>query len=124
YNEVLVRKLEEKNTELEQSIKALQKAHDSIAELNVDLERRVRERTAELQAALDNVKKLSALLPICSYCKNIRDEKDYWRQVDEYINRHTGTQFSHSVCPTCYVKHVQPLLDEMGIGKPDKGVQL
>ncbi|MDI1250499.1 MAG: transporter substrate-binding domain-containing protein [Lacunisphaera sp.] len=54
-----------------------------------------------LQAALANVKTLSSLLPICSGCKKIRDDQGYWSQVETYIHQHTGTQFSHGMCPDC-----------------------
>jgi CheY-like chemotaxis protein len=83
YSTVLVAKLEEKNTELQQALDASRRAHERIQELNADLERRVGERTAELvhanaelTSALAEVKQLNGLLPICSYCKSIRDGKD------------------------------------------------
>lgn len=44
---------------------------------------------------------LQGIVPICSHCKKIRDDEGYWKQVDEYISKHTGAQFSHSICPTC-----------------------
>lgn len=53
---------------------------------------------------------LKALLPICMYCKKIRDDNDYWRQVEEYISLETGTDFSHGICPECYEQHVIPQL--------------
>jgi PAS domain S-box-containing protein len=55
----------------------------------------------ELTRALANVKTLSAMLPICSSCKKIRDDKGYWSQIEEYVRKHTGTQFSHGICPDC-----------------------
>jgi PAS domain S-box-containing protein len=65
----------------------------------------------ELQTALDEVKTLREFLPICCYCKSIRDDKDYWQSVEAYIETHTNTQFSHAICPTCFerfVKHELP----------------
>jgi PAS domain S-box-containing protein len=59
---------------------------------------------AELQDALAKVKLLSGLLPICSSCKQIRDENGDWRPVESYISRHSEAQFSHGVCPECYQK--------------------
>ncbi len=45
---------------------------------------------------------LREFLPICSYCKRIRDDENYWHGVESYISRHTATQFSHGICPTCF----------------------
>lgn len=55
----------------------------------------------ELQAALAEVRTLRGFLPICSYCKKIRDDENYWHSVETYISRHTNTQFSHGICPSC-----------------------
>ena len=72
-----------------------------------------RERlVAELQAALAEVRTLQAYLPICSYCKRIRDDENYWHAVESYISKHTTTQFSHGICPTCYAQEVEPQLNE------------
>jgi CheY-like chemotaxis protein len=67
------------------------------------LQERLTDRVAELQAALSNVKQLRGLLPICSYCKRIRGDDQYWLQVEAYIADHSDAQFSHGICPTCYV---------------------
>ena len=53
-------------------------------------------------ALLAQVYQLQTLLPICSYCKKIRDDGNYWHQVEGYLSAHTGVQFSHGVCPACY----------------------
>jgi sigma-B regulation protein RsbU (phosphoserine phosphatase) len=58
----------------------------------------VGQRTLELIA---NIKRLSGLLPICTYCKRIRSDHDYWEQVESYITEHTGAMFSHGICPSC-----------------------
>lgn len=55
----------------------------------------------ELKKALDEVKTLSGLMPICSKCKKIRDDKGYWRQIDTYIEKHSDAEFSHGICPSC-----------------------
>ncbi len=64
----------------------------------------------ELKKTLSEVKKLSGLLPICSSCKKIRDDKGYWNQIESYIHHHSEAEFSHSVCPEC-VKKLYPDLD-------------
>ena len=50
------------------------------------------------------MKQLQGLLPICAYCKKIRDDGNYWRQVESYLTEHSGVQFSHGICPECYEK--------------------
>jgi DNA-binding response OmpR family regulator len=69
-----------------------------IAELQQSLADRVR----DLEAALSNVRQLQGLLPICTYCKKIRDDQNYWQQVEKYISSHAGVQFSHGICPECF----------------------
>jgi DNA repair exonuclease SbcCD ATPase subunit len=59
---------------------------------------------SELRDALAEVKTLSGLLPICSSCKNIRDDKGYWNQIEGYIKDHSEAEFSHSICPECTKK--------------------
>ena len=60
---------------------------------------------AELEDALSKVKTLSGLLPICSGCSKIRDDKGYWSQVEGYIQEHTDAQFTHGLCPDCVRKY-------------------
>jgi len=59
----------------------------------------------ELREALDHIKTLQGILPICSFCKKIRDDGGYWNQVEAYISRHSDALFSHSVCPECMKIH-------------------
>lgn len=66
------------------------------------LKERLAERVAELEAALANVKQLTGLLPICSYCKQVRGDDDYWHQVEHYLGEHSELQFSHGICPSCF----------------------
>ena len=66
----------------------------------------------ELQAALAEVKELRKILPICMYCKSIRDDENYWQTVETYISHHTNTRFTHSICPTCYKNVVGPQLGD------------
>ncbi|HTM04964.1 MAG TPA: response regulator transcription factor [Vicinamibacterales bacterium] len=67
----------------------------------VTLQQTLAARVEELQEALVNVKKLSGLLPICAYCKRIRDNQDYWTQVEKYLAENSEAQFSHGICPDC-----------------------
>lgn len=76
------------------------------------LQGKLSERVRELEDALTQVKQLEGLLPICSYCKKIRDEQNYWQRVDSYLSEHTDVMFSHGICPDCYSDVVQPQLDE------------
>lgn len=66
------------------------------------------ELLTELQTALAEVRVLQDFLPMCSYCRKIRDDEDFWLSVENYIARHTNTQFSHGICPECMEKHVEP----------------
>jgi two-component system, response regulator PdtaR len=64
----------------------------------------VRRLNAELQSALDRVKLLSGLLPICANCKKIRNDQGYWDAVETFLGEHSEVQFSHSICPDCIDK--------------------
>jgi DNA-binding response OmpR family regulator len=66
----------------------------------VTLQQHLAERVRELESALEMVKKLSGLLPICSYCKRIRKDDSYW-QFETYLSEHSEAEFSHGVCPDC-----------------------
>lgn len=75
---------------------------------------RARLRVAERVLALqEEVRTLSGLLPICSYCKKIRDEAQQWSSVESYISRRTEAAFSHGICPDCYERNVKPLLSAL-----------
>jgi DNA-binding response OmpR family regulator len=79
----------------------------------VQLQRALIERFQELEDALKRVKQLQGLLPICSYCKKIRNDRNYWEQVDAYITSHSEARFSHGVCPDCYEIHLKPQLERL-----------
>ncbi len=63
----------------------------------------------ELQEALKEIKTLRGILPLCSYCKKIRDDNGYWEQVDVYIHKHSQADISHSICPDCAKEHYTDL---------------
>ncbi|MBU0480846.1 MAG: hypothetical protein KKG47_07075 [Proteobacteria bacterium] len=70
------------------------------------------ELIGDLRRALDEIKALKGILPICSFCKQIRDDKGYWNQVEVYIRNHTDADFSHSICPECTRKHYPEYFEE------------
>jgi DNA-binding response OmpR family regulator len=80
----------------------------------VELQEKLAARARELEVALSQVKQLQGLLPICSYCKNIRDEQNYWHRVESYISGRAEVEFSHGICPDCYKDVVQPQIDRAG----------
>lgn len=63
------------------------------------------EKNLELQYAMDQISTLRGILPICSYCKQIRNDEGYWQKVEHYITAHSEARFSHSICPQCAAKN-------------------
>jgi DNA-binding response OmpR family regulator len=90
--------------QLEQQAAGLQRANDQLQKEmaeRIRKEQALREKNAELEAALAKVKLLSGLLPICASCKKIRDDKGYWNQVESYVQEHSEATFTHGLCPDC-----------------------
>lgn len=86
----------------------------SVARDITDRKRAEQEREAlvrQLQDALAEVRTLQGIVPICSYCKNVRNDQNYWQTVEAYISRYTDTQFTHGICPSCYEDVIAPQLD-------------
>jgi DNA-binding response OmpR family regulator len=77
-----------------------------------ELEARLR-AAQRILALQQEVRQLRGLLPICSYCKKIRDDRNNWTQLEQYVTEHSGAMFSHSLCPDCYDKEIKPQLDQM-----------
>lgn len=73
----------------------------------------------ELEAAMKEIKTLHGLLPICSGCKKIRDDKGYWQHVEHYVQHHTQAEFTHSLCPDC-LKELYPDIAERLLAKLDE----
>jgi response regulator RpfG family c-di-GMP phosphodiesterase len=86
----------------------------SVASRVVQLQQRLADRVVELEEALSRVRQLQGLLPICAYCKRIRDDQNYWNQVETYIAEHLDVRFSHGICPSC----LETVLKEEGVQPP------
>ena len=83
------------------------KTHLTLRQLQKDVERkntRLRELNRDLQSALDEIKTLRGIIPICANCKKIRDDDDSWQRIEKYISAHSEAVFSHSICPDCAKK--------------------
>jgi phosphoserine phosphatase RsbU/P len=83
------------------------RARVAVGERVVGLQNQLSTRIHELQHALDHVHTLQGLIPICSYCKRVRNEREYWERVESYISARTDARFSHGVCPEC-AKNLNP----------------
>lgn len=88
------------------------RARVGVAVRVAQLQRSLEDRVRQLEEALTKVRRLQGLLPICSYCKKIRDDRNYWQQVEGYISEHSEAQFSHGICPDCFAKYVKPELEK------------
>ena len=66
-------------------------------------------RTLELEKVLSEIKVLQGIIPICAYCKNIRDDQGYWNQVEKYVSDHSEAKFSHGICPACFENEMKEL---------------
>lgn len=115
---------EQADTHFQTSIFALDA--DTIVDASFDVTARVRSEQAlrdtlaenafvmtELREALASVRTLSGMLPICSYCKRIRDDDGYWDRIERYISAHSQAQFSHGMCPDCFREHALPELEAL-----------
>ena len=67
----------------------------------IRLERSLAQQVAALRETLDQVRQLKELIPICAWCKRVRDDEDYWQSIEEYLHVHTGSDFTHGICPHC-----------------------
>jgi len=88
----------------------------------IQLEKTLRQKNRELLETLAQVKQLKGLLPICMFCKKIRNDENYWQQIEDYLAKHTEADFSHSICPEClqihypkYVKKKKTQADEVNL---------
>jgi hypothetical protein len=72
-----------------------------------------REIVALIVEDITDLSRLKAIIPICSYCKRVRNEADFWQQVDRYFHEHVGLNFSHGICPECMQKHYGEYMDSL-----------
>ncbi len=89
----------------------------------VGLQAELAVRVRELEDALAQVKQLQGLLPICSYCKSIRDDKNYWHHLETYIHAHSAVAFSHGICPDCWENVVKPQIQKEAITVTEKALR-
>ena len=74
-------------------------------------------KTKELQKALDEIEVLKGIIPICAYCKKIRDDEGSWNQLESYVRSHSAAEFSHGICPNCYQEQLQDMDEEENNGR-------
>ncbi len=101
-NQILTEETAKKSAELRTKfeVERMEQENEIFRLKNVELA----EANKKLQEALDNIKVLSGLVPICSHCKKIRDDKGFWNHLETYISKHSKARFSHGICPDCMVK--------------------
>ncbi|MGF1511573.1 MAG: response regulator transcription factor [Myxococcota bacterium] len=80
----------------------------------LELQDKLEERVRALEGALRDVQQLRRLLPICSYCKRVRNDQNYWTQVEAYLTEHLDLRFSHGICPSCYEDVASRELEKLG----------
>ena len=110
----------ENNLILQEKVdKRTEELQNANQELRIEIENRLRVEKEkenlihELQKALAEVKALSGLLPICSFCKNIRNDSGYWQEIETYIREHSTAEFSHSICNKCMEKYYPEVYQDM-----------
>ena len=67
----------------------------------VELQGRLAERVRDLEAALARERRLQGLLPICAWCRKVRNDQNYWQAVEDYLSEHAAVRFTHGICPDC-----------------------
>jgi response regulator RpfG family c-di-GMP phosphodiesterase len=115
--------LNEANSILSSTNEQLSATHQQVQTQTRELERVnavLNAKVAELEQAMARVKILQGLLPICSYCKKIRDDGNYWLELETYMANHADISFTHSICPGCYENYVKPDLRIYLEGKNQK----
>jgi DNA-binding response OmpR family regulator len=96
------------------------RARIRVGERVIELQTALADRVKMLEEAIVKIKTLQGLLPICSYCKKIRNDQDYWEQIETYVADHSQAEFTHGICPDCLEKHIKgqmEMLQKMKEGK-------
>ena len=96
-------------------------ARVSVGARVVQLQMALADRVRSLEDALANVKALQTLLPMCAYCKSIRNDQNYWEKVETYFSQHSNVSFTHSYCPNCYERFVRPELEALEQARKRRG---
>jgi len=83
----------------------------------VELQSALAAHVTQLEQALARVRQLQGLLPICAYCKRIRNDENYWEQLETYVSAHSEASFSHGICPNCYQSIMKPQIESIRADK-------
>lgn len=89
------------------------RARVQVGERILGLQQELSARVGELEEALAHVKQLQGIIPICCYCKSVRQDEQYWRKIEDYLAAHTDVDFSHGICPDCWESVVNKQMEEM-----------
>ena len=98
--------------DLERGISIAMARHGDLMKLQ-QLYLEIETKNNELEKAFEEIKMLRGIVPICSFCKKIRDDEGFWQQVEEYMSAHSEVQFSHSVCPQCLEENYPEFADRI-----------
>lgn len=96
------------------------RARINAGERIIEMQNKLRNRAKDLQDSLDHIKILQGILPICSFCKKVRDDNNYWQQVENYIEKYTNAQITHSICPECMKIHYPEFAERIKKSKAEE----
>ncbi|MCF7810318.1 response regulator transcription factor [bacterium] len=86
----------------------------------IELQASLAQKITELQNAIEHIQTLQGIIPICMHCHKIRDDKDDWKKLEEYVENHSEARFSHGLCPECYEKHYPAFAKQSKLEKQQK----
>ena len=114
-HEDLERLVQKRTAELTATVDALHREISDAQRVQDELRRRIK----DLEEAHGEIKKLRGLMPICSYCKKVRDDQNYWQKVEDYLFVHSDLRFSHGICPSCLERERNALLKKLDPSEPE-----